>query len=62
MQLKDFVAMGTCSHCGEWTKVFPHKGGYWCKPDIDFDKAKAVSKGLNDSRNIHDREVRRALG
>ena len=62
MQLKDFTVMGTCSHCGEWTKVVEYKSGYWCRWDMEFDKAKAVSKGLNDSRNLHDREVRKALG
>lgn len=62
MSLKDFTVMAHCVHCGEWTKVTRYKGAYWCRWDMDFDKAKAVSKSINDNRIIHDREVRKAIG
>jgi hypothetical protein len=61
MALKDITSMGTCKHCGEWTKVYRYKGGYWCKDDIDFDKSKLVSKALNNLRNNYICEVRKAI-
>ncbi len=61
MALDGFVGMGTCKHCGEWTKVYRYKNSYWCQDDIDFDKAKIISKQLNNKRNDYNREVRKAI-
>lgn len=61
MALKGFTGMGTCAYCGEWTNVFRYKNSYWCQDDIDLDKAKSISKQLNNTRNSYIREFRRAI-
>jgi ribosomal protein L32 len=62
MGLKDFTVMGTCPHCGEYTKLFPYKNGFRCQPGIDFDKACIHSKARDSQRRTHDSQVRKAIG